>query len=150
MGMRKPTLPFSSQRPIYYRCWWRLCKVYPRKPSNTFTIFISNFDITDPPREEEMVQQLTPAEIMNTIASLAVATNNIQQSLSTFLERSTTSRSGNDKSLIQKPWPYTGKSSPDVCHFIVAFTLYAQDMGTKLNEHVTVGTELWWKLNDQK
>ena len=89
-----------------------------------------------------MAQQLTPAEIMNAIARLTVATDNIQQSLQTFLDQSGTSGSSNDKSLIQKPWPYTGKSSPDVCHFIVAFTLYAQDMGTKLNEHVTVGTEL--------
>ena len=85
---------------------------------------------------------------MNTIAGLAVATNTIQQSLWTLLDRSTTA--GTDKSLIQKPSPYTGKSSPDVHCFIVAFTLYAQDMGTKLNTSVTVGEERKWKLDDQK
>ena len=89
-----------------------------------------------------MAQQLTPPEIMNTIARLAVATNNIQQSLHNFLDQSTTSGSGSDKSLIQKPLPYMGKSSPDARCFIAAFTLYAQDTGTKLNEQVMVGTEL--------
>ena len=95
-----------------------------------------------------MAQQLTPAEIMNAIAGLAIATNTIQQSLSTLLDRTT--MAGTNKSLIQKPSPYTGKSSPDVRHFIVAFTLYAQDMGMKLNTHVTVGAEQKWKADNQK
>ena len=90
-----------------------------------------------------MAQQLTPAEIMNAIAGLAVATNTIQQSLSMPLDRTTTA--GTNKSLIQKPSPYMGKSSPDARRFIAAFTLYTQDTGTKLNTHVTVGTEQKWK-----
>ena len=85
---------------------------------------------------------------MNTIAGLAVATNTIQQSLRTLLDRSTTA--GADKSLIQKPSPYMGKSSPDAHCFIAVFTLYAQDTGTKLNECVMVSTEQKWKAGDQK
>ena len=95
-----------------------------------------------------MAQQLTPVEIMNAIAGLAVATNTIQQSLSMLLDRTTTA--GTDKSLIQKPSPYMGKSSPDVCCFIAAFTLYAQDTGTKLNTRVTVSAEQKWKADNQK
>ena len=95
-----------------------------------------------------MTQQLTPAEIMNTIAGLAVATSTIQQSLSTLLDRTTIG--GADKSLIQKPSPYTGKSSPDARRFIAAFTLYAQDTGTKLNTRVMVGEEQKWKPDGQK
>ena len=125
----------------FVRCMPENIQISPRPPSPVF-------DIIAPPQEEEMAQQLTPAEIMNTIAGLAVATNTIQQSLWTLLDRSTTA--GTDKSLIQKPSPYTGKSSPDACHFIAAFTLHAQDTGTKLNERVMVGTELRWKLGDQK
>ncbi|EPT05670.1 hypothetical protein FOMPIDRAFT_1090233, partial [Fomitopsis schrenkii] len=60
------------------------------------------------------------------------------------------STSGNDKSLIQKPSPYNGKSSPDARRFIAAFTLYAQESGTKLNHTVTVGTETKWMSDDQK
>ena len=100
------------------------------------------FDITNPPRDEDMTQQLTSAEIMNAIARLSIATDNIQQSLQTFLDRSGSSGSSNEKSMIQKPSPYTGKSSTDARRFITAFTLYAQDTGTKLNERVTVSTEL--------
>ena len=97
-----------------------------------------------------MTQQLTPVEIMNAIARLAVATNNIQQLIQTFLDQSGSSGSSNKKSMIQKPSPYTGKSSPDACHFIAAFTLYAQDTGTKLNSHITVSDEQKWKADDQK
>ena len=43
-----------------------------------------------------------------------------------------------------------GKPSLDAHHFMVAFTSYAQDMGTKLNKCVTVGMELRWKPDDQK
>ena len=43
-----------------------------------------------------------------------------------------------------------GKSSPDARHFIAAFTLYAQDTGTKLNTHVMVSAEQKWKADNQK
>ncbi|EPS99851.1 hypothetical protein FOMPIDRAFT_85647 [Fomitopsis schrenkii] len=86
---------------------------------------------------------------MAAIAALTTAATETQTALQTLLNCPAL-KLGNDKSLIQKLSLYNGKSSPDAHHFIAAFTLYAQESGTKLNHTITVGTETKWRSDDHE
>ena len=57
-----------------------------------------------------------------------------------------------EKSLIQKPTPYNGKSSPDARRFLAAFHLYAGEAGSKLNDRRTPTPDnpSPWAANHQK
>ena len=85
---------------------------------------------------------------MATQQTLLEAIQALTMAMQVLLAQTTNS----NKTLIQKPTPYNGKSSPDACRFLAALHLYARESGTKLNYRraPTDNNPSLWAANHQK
>ncbi|TFY63253.1 hypothetical protein EVJ58_g3353 [Rhodofomes roseus] len=98
-----------------------------------------------------MANAMTGAQILEMIQGLAQGLQQTQTTLGQLTTQVTalannSGRPSDNKSTVQRPATYSGKSSPDARRFVAAFSLYAQEMGSKLNTRVG---DLWQR-DDQR
>ena len=95
------------------------------------------FDITNPipPDSPPRSPRTTPHPLEDMASAQAVldALAALTAATQALVAKANADTSG-EKTLIQKPTPYNGKSSPDARRFLAAFHLYAGEAGSKLND----------------
>lgn len=92
----------------------------------------------------DTMSALTPAQIMQAVASLTTVVANLTQQVNWLTSHVNGPSSSDSKSTIQKPSPYDGKTSVDAHHFIAVFIMYAHSLGNKLNTAAGVRNDSLW------
>lgn len=92
----------------------------------------------------ETMSALSPAQIMQAVASLTTAVADLTQQVNWLTSHVNGPSSSDSKSTIQKPSPYDGKTSVDACRFIAVFAMYGHSLGNKLNNAAGVRNDSLW------